>query len=81
MEIGRRNEFSLPPFSLACSRKTITNFKHMHVSFDVLKLKNNVDHHWIDSSGWEMAQAIECTLLNKTKDIVQVSTFFTFKVM
>ena len=65
------------PSHLLVQGRPITNYKHMHVLFEILKLENNLDHHWNESSGWEMAQAIECVVLNKTKDIMQVTTFFS----
>lgn len=49
----------------------------MLVLFEILKVKNNPQHHWSDNTRWEMAQAIERVVLNKTKEIVQAATFFS----
>lgn len=70
-----RNSF-LALFHLLIKGKPITNHEQMYVLFQVLKVKNNLHHHWSNSSGWEMANAIKCLVLNKTKKgIIFVSLF------
>lgn len=58
--------------------RPIKNYKQMYVFFEILKPKNNPHHHWsgVEFNGWEIAQAIEHVVLNKTKEIMQADTFF-----
>ena len=56
--------------------RPITDYEQMYVLYETLKLKNNSDHHWSDTSGWEMAEAIERVVLKKTKEVMQAATFF-----
>jgi hypothetical protein len=49
----------------------------VYVLFQVLKLKNNPNHHWSDNSGWDMAEAMERVVLQKTKEVMEAGIFFS----
>jgi hypothetical protein len=71
LELARSSGFDLPPYN--CSFRgdmshTTNNCKCC--------LKNNPHCHWSDNGGWEMGQFIEHIVLHKTKENMQIATFF-----
>ena len=57
--------------------RPITKYKQMYMLFETLKRKNNPHCHSSDSGGWEMAEAIERVVLNKTKEVMQNTSSWT----
>lgn len=47
------------------------DYEQMYVLFEALNLKNNSHLYWSDNSGWGMAKAIECVVLNKIDEIIK----------
>jgi hypothetical protein len=45
--------------------------------FSILKVKNNYRKHWIDGSGWGMAETMHYVVLTSTKVIMQVANYFS----
>lgn len=56
--------------------RIVTYYKQMYVLSQNLTLKNNPHRHWSDNRGWEMEQCIEHVVLHRTKEIIQIATFF-----
>ncbi len=48
--------------------------------YDLFKLKNSLEKHWIDTNGWGMAKSMHDVVLENKKIVVQKSGFFTLRV-
>jgi len=58
----------------------ISKYEALKEFFSILKVKNNPRKHWIDGSGWGMAETMHDVVLTSIKAVTQATNYFSMSV-
>ena len=67
-------------FCLLDRGRPITDFKASREEFEVLRVPHFSTSHWSITSGWELSEALDSVLLDKTKELVRAARFMALSL-